>query len=79
MTYLRLLRQRKGISLREAARLIGVSPAFLSGIETGRIPLPKTENTKYEEFYGTEFPRTAQYMQGYEDGLRAAKMGEVKE
>jgi PTS system nitrogen regulatory IIA component len=33
---IRLLRQAKGISLRELARKLGVSPAFLSQIEAGR-------------------------------------------
>ncbi len=33
---IRLLRQAKGISLREMARQLGVSPAFLSQIEAGR-------------------------------------------
>ena len=33
---IRLLRQAKGISLRELARQLGVSPAFLSQIEAGR-------------------------------------------
>lgn len=33
---IRLLRQAKGISLREMARKLGVSPAFLSQIEAGR-------------------------------------------
>ena len=33
---IRLLRQAKGISLREMARRLGVSPAFLSQIEAGR-------------------------------------------
>ena len=33
---IRLLRQAKGISLRELARRLGVSPAFLSQIEAGR-------------------------------------------
>ena len=33
---IRLLRQAKGVSLREMARRLGVSPAFLSQIEAGR-------------------------------------------
>lgn len=33
---IRLLRQAKGVSLREMARQLGVSPAFLSQIEAGR-------------------------------------------
>ena len=33
---IRLLRQAKGISLREMARQLGVTPAFLSQIEAGR-------------------------------------------
>lgn len=35
---LRLARQRRGLSLRELARTMGVSPSLVSQVETGRLP-----------------------------------------
>ncbi len=49
----RLLRQAKGISLREMARQLGVSPAFLSQIEAGRQhKIPKARIVQVAEMLG---------------------------
>ena len=50
---IRLLRQAKGISLREMARQLGVSPAFLSQIEAGRQhKIPKARIVQVAETLG---------------------------
>jgi len=50
---IRLLRQAKGISLREMARKLGVSPAFLSQIEAGRQhKIPKARIVQVAEMLG---------------------------
>jgi PTS system nitrogen regulatory IIA component len=50
---IRLLRQAKGISLREMARQLGVSPAFLSQIEAGRQhKIPKARIVQVAEMLG---------------------------
>lgn len=50
---IRLLRQAKGISLRELARKLGVSPAFLSQIEAGRQhKIPKARIVQVAEMLG---------------------------
>jgi len=50
---IRLLRQAKGISLRELARQLGVSPAFLSQIEAGRQhKIPKGRIVQVAEMLG---------------------------
>ena len=50
---IRLLRQAKGISLRELARQLGVSPAFLSQIEAGRQhKIPKARIVQVAEMLG---------------------------
>ncbi len=50
---IRLLRQAKGISLRELARRLGVSPAFLSQIEAGRQhKIPKARIVQVAEMLG---------------------------
>lgn len=50
---IRLLRQAKGISLREMARRLGVSPAFLSQIEAGRQhKIPKARIVQVAEMLG---------------------------
>lgn len=66
---LRAIRLAKGIGLRAAARQIGISPTYLHHIETGRCSLPKTENAKYEEFYGVQFPRSDEYNLGFANGI----------
>lgn len=38
---LRILRNTAGVSLRALARQIGVSPAYLSQVETGKVPAPR--------------------------------------
>ncbi len=48
-----MLRQAKGISLREMARKLGVSPAFLSQIEAGRQhKIPKARIVQVAEMLG---------------------------
>ena len=50
---IRLLRQAKGISLRELARQLGVSPAFLSQIEAGRQhKIPRARIVQVAEMLG---------------------------
>jgi PTS system nitrogen regulatory IIA component len=50
---IRLLRQAKGISLREMARQLGVSPAFLSQIEAGRQhKIPRARIVQVAEMLG---------------------------
>ncbi len=50
---IRLLRQAKGISLRQMARQLGVSPAFLSQIEAGRQhKIPKARIVQVAEMLG---------------------------
>jgi PTS system nitrogen regulatory IIA component len=50
---IRLLRQAKGISLREMAKQLGVSPAFLSQIEAGRQhKIPKARIVQVAEMLG---------------------------
>jgi PTS system nitrogen regulatory IIA component len=50
---IRLLRQAKGISLREMARRLGVSPAFLSQIEAGRQhKIPKARIVQVADMLG---------------------------
>jgi PTS system nitrogen regulatory IIA component len=50
---IRLLRQAKGISLREMARQLGVSPAFLSQIEAGRQhKIPKARIVQVADMLG---------------------------
>lgn len=50
---IRLLRQAKGISLREMARRLGVSPAFLSQIEAGRTHrIPKARIVQVAKMLG---------------------------
>ncbi len=50
---IRLLRQAKGISLRELARQLGVSPAFLSQIEAGRQhKIPKARIVQVADMLG---------------------------
>ena len=50
---IRLLRQAKGMSLREMARQLGVSPAFLSQIEAGRQhKIPKARIVQVAEMLG---------------------------
>ena len=50
---IRLLRQAKGISLREMARKLGVSPAFLSQIEAGRQhKIPKARIVQVADMLG---------------------------
>ncbi len=52
---IRLLRQAKGISLRELARQLGVSPAFLSQIEAGRQhKIPRARIVQVAEMLGVE-------------------------
>lgn len=58
---IRLLRQAKGISLRELARKLGVSPAFLSQIEAGRQhKIPKQRIVQVAEMLGV----SAGYLMG---------------
>jgi len=58
---IRLLRQAKGISLRELARQLGVSPAFLSQIEAGRQhKIPKQRIVQVAEMLGV----SAAYLMG---------------
>lgn len=58
---IRLLRQAKGISLRELARQLGVSPAFLSQIEAGRQhKIPKQRIVQVAEMLGV----SAGYLMG---------------
>jgi len=52
---IRLLRQAKGISLREMARQLGVSPAFLSQIEAGRQhKIPRARIVQVAEMLGVQ-------------------------
>jgi len=58
---IRLLRQAKGISLRELARQLGVSPAFLSQIEAGRQhKIPKQRIVQVADMLGV----SAGYLMG---------------
>ena len=43
---LRALRQQKGIGLRQLAARVGISPPYLSNIETGKFPPPSDEKVR---------------------------------
>lgn len=71
---LREAREAIGDSLRSMARQLGVSPTFLSMIETGKQRIPTDRIAEFEEAYDVEFikPLTIRDWEKYAELLEAA-------
>ncbi len=49
--FIRKFRLDKGLLLRDMAKSLGISSAYLSGMETGNKPIPENLGTKIKELY----------------------------
>jgi transcriptional regulator with XRE-family HTH domain len=58
------MRQKSGLSMRQAAARIGLSPAMISHVEIGRENLPKNRVGAMVQAYGCTIDQFREYMSG---------------
>jgi transcriptional regulator with XRE-family HTH domain len=61
---LRHMRQKSGLSMRQAAARIGLSPAMISHVEIGRENLPKNRIGAMVQAYGYTIEQFREFMSG---------------
>jgi transcriptional regulator with XRE-family HTH domain len=89
--FIKSLRQEKGLTLREAEAITGISNAYLSQLESGKIKQPSPSNLfKLAELYGVSYenlmekvgypaPKAASEVQKKESAVVLNRLGRLTE